>query len=70
MYIYIYVYIYIYIYIYFDKDKEIITTEFTTYRFALLRSSGKYEWYTVLNIDGMQVLKLNNLIINLCFVVG
>ena len=44
-----------------------ITTEFTTSSFMLLRLSGKYEWCTVLtssNTDSVQVLKLNNLIIN------
>ena len=34
------IYIYIYIYIYIHKDKQMITTEFTTSSFTLLRSSA------------------------------
>ena len=33
---------------YIDKDKEIITTTFTTLSFTLLPSSGKYKWCEVL----------------------
>ena len=43
-YIYLYIYVCIYIYWYIEKNKDIITTEFTTSRFTLLQSSGKYEW--------------------------
>ena len=36
-----------------DKGKEVVTTEFTTSSFTLLRSSGKYEWCTIPNIPNI-----------------
>ena len=35
---------------YSNKDKEIISTEFTSSSFTLLRSSAKYEWFAILSI--------------------